>query len=65
MNRDVLIFGNEKIQRIWKDVPKNGHDSGEFDWFFSVVDVVGVLTESSVPKRYLKGKVGDKVEVFI
>jgi hypothetical protein len=42
MDKDVLIFGNERIRRDWKDD----------DWFYSVVDVVGILSKSSFPKRY-------------
>ena len=42
MSKDVLIFGDKRIRRVW-------HNE---NWFFSVVDVVRVLVESSVPKRY-------------
>ena len=38
----MAIFRGEKIRR------KFVNDK----WFFSVVDIVGVLTESSIPKRY-------------
>ena len=39
---DVLIFEDKRIRRSFID--------GE--WFFSVVDVIAILTKSSVPKRY-------------
>lgn len=49
----IIIFGGKNIRRIW--------DNGE--WFFSIVDVVGILTESSIPRRYwadLKSKLSDE-----
>ncbi|MDR0572236.1 MAG: hypothetical protein LBG48_05280 [Rickettsiales bacterium] len=39
---DLIIFENKKIRRI--------EYRGE--WYFSVVDVVEILTESSIVKRY-------------
>jgi len=38
----IVVFESKNIRRIWLD--------GE--WFFSVVDVVGVLTESTNPRDY-------------
>ena len=38
----LVVFQDKLIRRIW-------HDS---DWYFSVVDVVAVLTESSDAKDY-------------
>jgi len=39
---EIIVFKGENIRRIWyKD-----------KWFFSIVDIVGILTESSIPKRY-------------
>jgi len=38
----LVVFEGTKIRRIWNDN----------QWFFSVVDVVGVLTDSSIPRRY-------------
>ncbi|MCZ7399913.1 MAG: BRO family protein [Candidatus Methanoperedens sp.] len=38
----LIVFEGTKIRRTW-------HDS---QWYFSVVDVVGVLTDSSIPRRY-------------
>jgi len=46
--RALAVFENKEIRRTW-------HNE---EWWFSVVDVVGVLTESTVPRRYwsdLKG----------
>jgi len=44
MKDKIIVFDNRKIRRVWH----NG------DWYFSVVDVVGVLTDSKSPKGYLK-----------
>lgn len=43
-NKKLVIFENKKIRRTWH----NG------EWFFSVVDIVGVLTDSVNPTDYLK-----------
>jgi len=46
MDKDnkIIVFQDRKIRRAWH----NG------EWYFSVVDVVGVLSESSDPKQYIK-----------
>ena len=38
----LAIFQGKEIRRLW-------HND---EWWFSVVDVIGALTESSIPKRY-------------
>ena len=38
----LVVFEGTKIRRTW-------HDE---QWYFSVVDIVGVLTDSSIPRRY-------------
>ncbi len=40
----LVVFEDKKIRKVWHD--------GE--WYFSVVDVVGVLSESHDPKQYIK-----------
>lgn len=40
----IQLFENAKIRVVWDDEAEK--------YFFSVVDVIGVLTESSVAKRY-------------
>ena len=43
MKKDkIIVFRGKKIRRILH----NG------EWFFSVVDIVGILTGSTIPKRY-------------
>ena len=41
---EIAIFENRKIRRLWH----------EEDWWFSVVDVVGALTDSDDPRNYWK-----------
>ena len=43
-NNKLIIFESKQIRRAW-------HNN---EWFFSVVDIVEVLAESTDPKQYLK-----------
>lgn len=45
MDTDISIFKGERIRRVWDDKKEK--------WYFSVVDIISVLTGSSIPKRYL------------
>ncbi|HLC63389.1 MAG TPA: BRO family protein [Candidatus Nanoarchaeia archaeon] len=45
----LVVFQDKKIRRIWY----------KEEWYFSVVDVVGVLTDSPTPRQYW-GKVKDR-----
>ena len=38
----IIVFQDKKIRRVWY----------EKEWYFSVVDVVSVLTESPTPRQY-------------
>lgn len=40
----IKLFGGDKIRAIWNDEQEK--------WYFSVVDVVAVLTESPNPQTY-------------
>ena len=40
----IIVFENRKIRRIWYNN----------EWYFSVVDVVGILTDSPDPRNYWK-----------
>ncbi len=42
----IKLFEAHKVRSIW--------DEGQEKWFFSIVDVVGVLTESTNPNNYWK-----------
>ena len=51
----IKLFDSTKIRVVWDDVQEK--------WYFSVVDVVGVLTESSNPQTYwrvLKKRLSDE-----
>jgi DNA-damage-inducible protein D len=38
----MVVFGAKQIRRIWH----------EEQWFFSVVDIIGALTDSDAPSKY-------------
>ena len=42
----IQLFEEKKVRTVW--------DSEQEEWYFSVVDVVAVLTESPNPSDYLK-----------
>ena len=41
-NSHLIPFEGKQIRKVW-------HDE---QWYFSVVDVIGILTDSSQPSRY-------------
>ena len=41
---NIKLFENRKVRTHW--------DSEKEKWFFSVIDVIEILTDSSIPKRY-------------
>ena len=43
-NTQIKIFEEKKVRTIW--------DAENEEWYFSVVDVVAVLTESERPRKY-------------
>lgn len=44
--KDIKLFQSTQIRSVWND------EAGE--WFFSVIDVVGALTDSADTKQYIK-----------
>lgn len=44
--QSLQIFEDKKVRTIW--------DSEQEKWYFSIVDVVAVLTDSTDPKQYIK-----------
>lgn len=42
----IKLFGNREIRAAWNDETQ--------EWYFSVTDVVAVLTDSADPKQYIK-----------
>ena len=43
---EIRLYENKAIRSVW--------DNEQEKWYFSVVDVVGVLTESANPNNYWK-----------
>lgn len=41
---NIKLFEEKKVRTHW--------DSAKEIWYFSVIDVIEILTESSIPKRY-------------
>ena len=48
-DKKIVVFQSKKIRRVWH----------EEEWYFSVVDIVGALTQSPYPRKYW-GKVKDR-----
>lgn len=46
MKKKIIVFRGKKIRRHW--------DESQEKWYFSVVDVVAVLSQSSDPRNYWK-----------
>jgi hypothetical protein len=44
MPNKMKIFENKKVRTHW--------DKEKQEWFFSVVDVCGILSESTIPRNY-------------
>ncbi len=45
-NKGISVFEDQKIRRVWNEQVEK--------WYFSLVDVVEILTNSSNPRDYLK-----------
>jgi len=41
---NIKLFEEKKVRTFW--------DVDQEKWFISVIDIIGILTESSIPKRY-------------
>lgn len=55
LGNEIKLFEGNKIRSVW--------DNEKEEWYFSVVDIVGALTESKNPRRYwsdLKRKIKDE-----
>jgi len=60
----IKIFENRQVRTVWNEE--------EEEWYFSIVDVVGILTESENPRRYwsdlkikLKKEGSQLYEIFV
>ena len=40
----IKIFENKRVRTVWND--------DEEDWYFSVIDVIEILTETARPRKY-------------
>ncbi len=55
MSNDMKLFEGNKIRSLW--------DSEKEEWYFSIIDILAVLTDSNNPRRYwsdLKRKMKDE-----
>ncbi len=55
MTKKIAVFEGQKIRRHW--------DEENEKWWFSIIDVIKSLTDSSIPRRYwsdLKRKLTDE-----
>lgn len=55
MNNEIKLFEGNQIRSVW--------DNEKEEWYFSIVDIIGILTESKNPRRYwsdLKRKMKDE-----
>ncbi|PIZ00070.1 hypothetical protein COY62_04560 [bacterium (Candidatus Howlettbacteria) CG_4_10_14_0_8_um_filter_40_9] len=51
----IVLFNQKQVRRIW--------DEEKGEWYFSIIDVVEILTDTTIPKRYwsdLKSKLGSE-----
>ena len=44
MNKEIKIFEGNQIRSVW--------DNEKEEWYFSIIDILGVLTESENPRKY-------------
>jgi hypothetical protein len=42
--KSIVLFNQAQVRRVW--------DENKEKWFFSIIDVISLLTESTIPKRY-------------
>lgn len=44
MDNEIKLFEGRQIRSAW--------DNEKEEWYFSIVDILGVLTESDNPRKY-------------
>jgi DNA-damage-inducible protein D len=44
ISKTIAIFNEKQVRRHW--------DSERELWYFSIMDIISILTNSSIPKRY-------------
>ena len=58
MDNEIKLFEGRQIRSAW--------DNEKEEWYFSIVDILGVLTESDNPRKYwsvLKTRLKKKKEI--
>lgn len=45
-NKFIVLFEQEPVRRVWSDKDEK--------WYFSIVDIIAILTQSSDPRNYWK-----------
>jgi prophage antirepressor-like protein len=43
-NSTIKLFEDKRVRVLW--------DNEQEDWFFSIIDIVGILSESDNPRKY-------------
>lgn len=59
MDNEIKLFEGNQIRSVW--------DNDKEEWYFSIVDIIGALTDSKNPRRYwsdLKRKLKDEEGAF-
>ena len=45
-NKGIMLFDGQKVRSVWNEEDEK--------WYFSIVDIVEILSESNNPKQYIK-----------
>lgn len=40
----IILFNQAEVRRVWDDTKEL--------WYFSIIDIISILSESTIPKRY-------------
>lgn len=51
---DIPELSEQELEFIYDDKVRKVWHSQEEEWYFSIIDVIDVLTDSSDPKQYVK-----------
>ena len=43
-SNSIILFNQKQVRRIW--------DEEKELWYFSIIDVIEILTDTSIPRRY-------------
>lgn len=45
-DKGIILFDGQKVRSVWNEEDEK--------WYFSIVDIVEILSESNDPKQYIK-----------